>query len=120
MRSDSNKLYCEVDMSATARAMKAELKRLERRLKEVKGVMDANPLGRIIEVRQEAQSILEKHQGDHLKIIELIAPLADEEKKMLALLKKQMKPHWIDERLKLETERHQLINGLFCAEREEI
>lgn len=107
-------------MSATVRALKAELKRIERRLEKVKGIMDANPLCRIIEIRQEAHSILEKHQGDHSKIAELIAPLADEEKKMFALSKKQMEPHWIDERLKLEREQHQLINDLFYVERKAI
>lgn len=107
-------------MSATVRALKAELKRIERRLEKVIGVMDADPVGRIMEIRQEALGILEKHQGDHLKIAELIAPLADEEKKMFVLSKKQMEPHWIDERLMLERERRQLMNDLFYAERKAI
>jgi len=107
-------------MSTTVRALKAELKRIERRLEKVKGIMDANPLGRIIEIRQEAQRILEKHQGYHSKVAELIAPLADEEKKMFALSKKQMDPHLIDELMNLEREQHQLINDLYYAERKAI
>ena len=114
-------LYCEVDMSAKIRALKTEKTKLEKRLEKVKELMDANPLGRIIEIRQEAHEILEANKGEHEKIAQLIEPLAKEEKEMFALAEKQKDSiKLVDERVRLESEIYELRSEIYYADQRAI
>lgn len=97
--------------------MKTELGKIEKKLLAVIGIMDADPIGRILEIRKEAQNILEENQGDHAKMAELIEPLAKEEKQMFALSRKQIKPGLVEERVHLGFEKYELINAIYYAER---
>jgi len=104
-------------MTATLRALKTELKKVEKRIAVVDQIMSANPLGRVIEIRKEASLILGNHKGNHDKIARLLKPLANEEKQMMSLSKKQLQPKWIDEMVKLKSEEGNLINSIYYEER---
>lgn len=104
-------------MTATHRALKAELKKVQKRISVVDEIMNANPLWRIIEIRKEAQSILDTNKGDNTIISRLFKPLADEEKRMFALSKKQLSTKWIDEMMTLKSDEDNLINSIYYEER---
>jgi len=104
-------------MTAVIRALKTELNRVEKNLAKVIAVMDANPLGRILEIRKEAQDILNTHRGDYARIAELIKPLAKEEREMFALSDKQITPDLIKQRVKLTQEKGLLKNKLWQEEK---
>ena len=105
-------------MDVIVRALKTELSKVEKKLNKVKGIIDADPIKRIFEIRREAQFVSEDHAGDSAKIMALIAPLAKEEKAMFSLSKKQTKPGLVDDRITLEREEQKLIEKIYHAERE--
>ena len=74
---------------AVKRALKKELELVKKRREKIKHIMDARPLSRLIEIRQEAHKITVTHNGDYAKIARLIEPLAKEENEMRILAKKQ-------------------------------
>lgn len=104
-------------MSATLRALKTELKKVEKSIAIVNDIIHSNPLLRIIEIRREAHLIMTENKGDYKKIERLIKPLSVEEKKMFALSKKQLQPKWVDEMIKLKLDRCNLINSVYIEER---
>lgn len=77
-------------ISTKEKVITASIKKIERRLKKITELTSARPLSRVCEIRTEAQAIFEKHKGDHATISELIEPLGKEEKRMLALAKRQI------------------------------
>lgn len=76
-------------MSAVVRAIKTEIAKLEKRLERLKGIIDANPISRVIEIRRECVQIIEKYRDDYATIAKLLEQLKKEEKRMYALAKKQ-------------------------------
>lgn len=101
-------------MKAVARALEAEITKLEKRLKRIETIIDARPASRIIELHREAHQIMEKHWPDHVTIARMIEPLGKEEKHMFALLKKQENTiKLIDEEVKLKMEIGELKSRLF-------
>jgi len=110
-------------MSTTKiKVIKEAIKRINKRLPKINEFLTANPMARVFEIRREAQSIMEKHEGDHTQIIKLIKPLAEEEKKLMALAKRQCassSTKMIDEKVKLEVELMELNTELFYAEKRE-
>lgn len=92
--------------------------RIEKRLAEVKELLDANPLSEICDLRIKAQEILKKHKGDYAKIGELIEPLAKEEKRLFALAKKQTNSNkLIDEQVNLQVELAEINNEIYYMTR---
>ena len=89
-------------MTPTLRALHRELATVRRRLAKVKELMEANPAGRIIELRREAQRVIEQHGATSALTAELIADKAAEEKRQFALAKRQTNPKIYAERLELE------------------
>jgi hypothetical protein len=105
-------------MSAVVRALKKELDLVKKKRTEIKAIMDARPISRLIEIRQEAHEIMVAHEGDYTKIAKLIEPLAEEEKKMRALANKQKNSLKLcDKLVDLEMDIHDLSNALWRAER---
>jgi hypothetical protein len=105
-------------MSAVTRALKTEIAKLEKRLKRLKEVIDADPMSRIFEIHGETAQIIEKHQGDYATIAKLLEPLQKEEKRMYALAKKQKKlTEMIEDQVGLEFEIRELRNSLFWEEK---
>ena len=103
-------------MTTKEKVIRESIKRVTKRLEKIKALSAANPLSEICDVRAKAQEILTKHKGDNDKIMELISPLADKEKKLFALAKRQSSKEgrkWIDEQVKLEVELHELNNELY-------
>jgi hypothetical protein len=105
-------------MNIVVKALKCELSKVEKRLGKVVAVMDANPIARIIELKEEAQRILEENKGDYQKVAKLILPLEKEEKEMFALSQKQIGMELVNKRVDLESDKHDLINAIYYAERE--
>lgn len=86
----------------------------EKRVSEIKDILDADPITTVIAGRQQAQAIMEKHKGDYATIARLIDPLAKAEKKAFAAFEKQKKScELIDEQVKLEFEAQQCRNELW-------
>ncbi len=101
-------------MSAIERAITTEIEKLEKRLAQVKAILDARPVSRILEIRREESQIMEKHWPDHVTIAKLIEPLIKEQKVMLAIAKKQKNSiKLIDEQVEIEFEIRDLKNWLF-------
>jgi len=94
------------------------MKRIENRLMKIKSILDQNPLRKIIEGREKANSILTEHKGDYKKILELINPLAAEEKRLFAVAKLQSKNtiKYINEQVKLEFELGELHSEIYFME----
>lgn len=99
-------------MSVKERVIKESIKRIEKRIAEIDGIMGANPLSEICEGRIKAQAILKEHKGDYEKIGKLIGPLADREKYLFKLAKKQNTNtfKFIDEKVDLQCELGELHN----------
>jgi len=94
------------------------MSRINKRVEQIKHILNANPLGDIIQGRLKAQCILDENKGDYKKISALINPLATKEKKLFRLAKKQKKSgELITEQVKLENELCDLKNELFMMNR---
>lgn len=107
-------------MNIKRRVVNETIKRIEKRVKYLKGIIYANPASEIIQCRIAARKILEEHKGDYKKIGELIDPLAKKEKKLFALSKKQEKScDMIDEQVKLENELYELRNEIYFMDKRE-
>lgn len=102
-------------MKIKEKIIKETQARIEKRLVKIKGILDANPLSEICELRIKALEIMIEHKGDYNKIGELIGPMAKEEKRLFALAKKQSKDSMklIDEQVKLKNELYDLSNELY-------
>jgi hypothetical protein len=84
------------------------------KIKDCEELFYANPLGRIFEIRFEAQKILKQHGNDHATIARLLKPLAEEEGLMLDVAEKQKNTNvLIMQLIALRTELLGLKNELF-------
>jgi hypothetical protein len=89
-----------------------------KKLKEIKFLLSANPLGRICEIRIETQKILQKHGNDHSTISGLLKPLAGEEKRLFVIAKKQKNTMaLIDKQCALTHELYALGHELYSIEK---
>lgn len=105
-------------MSAVARALKTEIAKLEKRLAQIKAILDAKPASRLVEMRCEVAKIIEQCWPDQIAPTELLEPLVAEEKRLLALMKKQRNLiKLIDEQVRIEMEIGDLKNHLFWEDR---
>jgi hypothetical protein len=105
-------------MSAVVRALKKELELVKKKRTEIESIMNARPLLRIIEIRNQAHEITVTHAGDFDKIAKLIEPLAKEEKEMRILAKKQSNSIKLcDKLVELEMDIQDLDKALWRAER---
>lgn len=100
-------------MTTKEKIIRQTVVRIDKRLSQIKELIDARPIATIIELRIKAQAFSEKHKDDYAKIAEAVKPLAKEEKRQHAIFKKQEGTQLWDERLRLETEKHDLANELF-------
>jgi len=76
-------------MTTKEKIVRQAIAKVKKEVKEIDFLLSANPLGRICEIRIEAQKILQQHGDDHATILKLIKPLGEEEKRMFALCEKQ-------------------------------
>lgn len=97
--------------------LQKELARVDRRLAAIKAIHEANPVGKILELHQQAAEIVKKHKNDNQKIAELLKPLAEEDKAQRLIMKKQCNPKLYDEQQELWLERHDIINELAYMKR---
>ena len=95
-------------MSASKQALERELRRVQKRLAQVKETMEANPLGRIIEIRREFAEIIKQHGATSPITAKRADQLAAEEKRMFALSERQLSPKLREERSKLERAEREL------------
>ena len=105
-------------MTIKEKIVRQAITKVRKKIEQVKFLLSANPLGRICEIRIEAQKILEKHGNDNATILELLKPLAAEEKKMFLLEEKQKNTIWlIEKQVALEHELSELGRELYSIER---
>lgn len=104
-------------MTVKEKIIRQTLSKIDKRLSQIKELQDARPVSAIFELRQKAHEIMETYKGDYNKIAEAIEPLAKEEKKQRAIFEKQQGVKLCDEQLKLESEKHDLMNELFFIQR---
>ena len=105
-------------MKIKEKVIREAITRIEKRLVKVKGLLNANPLSEICDLRIKAQEIMKEHKGDYAKIGKLIEPLAKEEKRLFAVAKKQTDSNkLIDEQVKLQVELGELNNELYYMTR---
>lgn len=101
-------------MSIKEQVVRESIARIEARIATIDEVVFANPLSQIIKGRMKANEILSEHKDDHQTILELIKPLAAEEKRLFALAEKQKQSsELIDEKATLSVELVDLKNELF-------
>jgi hypothetical protein len=104
------------------KVIREAMTRIEKRMVKVQGLLDASPLSEICDLRIKACEIMEEHKGDYDKIGKLIGPMAEKEKRLFVLAKRQTKDSnkWIDELVKLGSELGELKNEMWRMERTEI
>lgn len=94
---------------------------IESRLKEIDLLLTANPLGEICKIRIEAQKLLEDNKGElrhSVGFIEKIEALSIREKEQFELAEKSKNSSkLIEEKIKLESELHDLRGELFHINR---
>jgi hypothetical protein len=76
-------------MTTKEKIVRQAIAKATKEVDKIRALLSANPIGRICEIRLEAQKILIEHGDDHQTIAKLIKPLGEEEKRMFALAEKQ-------------------------------
>lgn len=105
-------------MTTKEKIVRQAIAQAKKEVEKIKFLLSANPIGRICELWIEAQKILQQHGDDDATILRLISPLAEEEKKMLALAKKQKNTMaLIDRQVELELELYELGREIYHIER---
>jgi hypothetical protein len=109
-------------MTTKEKIIHQSIEKIEKQLKEINYIIDANPLTEIIKIRQEAQKLLEENktieQRTSESFISKIEILSKREKEQFALAKKgKDTTKLIDEKIKLEFELSDLRNELYHIER---
>lgn len=106
-------------MDTKEKVIKESIRRIEKRDKKLAELIDANHISAILENRKKVNEILIAHISDNETLFKLITPLAEEEKKLIALSKKQSANtiKWIEERARLNAELGQLQSELFFHNR---
>jgi len=109
-------------MSIKEQVIHETKKRIEKRLKVLRDLFEANPVSRICEIRIEAQKLLEQNttieQRTSKEFTAKIEQLAKEEKKQFRLANKlKDSSKLIDEQVRMETELAELNRELYYIER---
>lgn len=105
-------------MTTKEKIVRQAIAQVEKKVAAIKALLSANPLGRICEIRIEAQKILQQHGDDHATIARLLKPLGEEEKRMFALAEKQKNTMaLIDKQVALEHELYELGHELYFINR---
>ena len=109
-------------MTTKEKVIKESVKRITKRLKTLENIQNASPTVDLIELRKEAQQLLEENKGIEKRtsksFIDKIEALSKREKecwKMISRQKKWMKDS--DEMARLQIELTNLKNELFYIER---
>ena len=102
---------------AKIRALKTEVKKLEKRLYRIKSLLNARPLSRIFEIREKASEIVKAHKGDYEKMVKLIEPLAKEEKKMFVIANKKDSIKLLEKQFDIEIEIGKLQSEIYWVEK---
>lgn len=105
-------------MKVKEKIVRQAISQVQKKVAKIKAVLSANPLGRICEIRIEAQKILQQHGDDHATIVRLLKPLGEEEKRMFTTAEKQKNTMaLIDKQVELEHELSELLGELYFIER---
>ncbi len=91
------------------------------RIDHLNKIIFGNFLSEIIEGRQKAQEIITVNKKDHAAISKLLAPLAAKEKELFLLAEEQSanSAKYIQEVVRLQSERTDIINKLFFMQKRE-
>jgi hypothetical protein len=114
-------------MTTKEKVINESIIRIEKRLTEIAKINDANPISDLIEIRQEAQKLLEENttiqQRTSNEFIAKIEALSKKEKRCINLAKENTGQKMIDlmdERIKLEFELRDLNNEKYYIERSKV
>ena len=106
-------------MTVKEKVVNQSIERITKRLLKIDEIIESDPLGRIIKIRQEAQKLLEDNQGIEKRtskeFIDKIDKLAKEEKKQFKLAKKQTETEncLFEEKCKISSELSELRTELY-------
>lgn len=104
---------------ASIAALKKAVAGKQKELAKLEKLIAANPLGRIIEIRREAQEYIEKMQasGDFSLYGPEIKHLSIQEKEMFEIAEKQKGSILWDKKLELSTDIGEINNDIYYMER---
>jgi hypothetical protein len=105
-------------MTTKEKIIRQAIDQVQKKVVATKELLSANPLGRICEIRIEANKILQQHGDDYATIARLLKPLGEEEKRMFSLAEKQKNSMaLIDKQVELEHELYELGCELYLINR---
>lgn len=112
-------------MTTKEKVINQSIEQVEKRLKEINFILEANPLSEICKIRQEAQKLLDENKTVEQRtsddFISKIEVLSKREKEQFSLAEKSKDSiKLIDEKVKLEFELSDLRNELYCIERRKV
>lgn len=112
-------------MTTKEKIINQSIEQVEKQLKEINSILEANPLSEICKIRQEAQKLLEENKTVEQRtsdaFIAKIEALSKREKEQFVLDEKSKDSiKLIDEKVKLEFELSDLRNELFHIERKRV
>ena len=91
-------------MTTHEKIVRQALKSVMDQLGKIDALINERPLSGIIDLRIAAQKIITEHKGNYKRIGELIGPLAEEEKRLFSVAKKQEGSTLWDKKFKLQCE----------------
>lgn len=101
-------------MTTKEKVINEAIDRVEKKINEINFILNANPLIEIINIRKEAQKLLNDKKIHHLLFIAKITALSKREKEQFKLAEKGKDSiKLIDEKVKLESELYDLKNELW-------
>ena len=108
-------------MTTKEKVINQSIGKVEKRLKEINFILEANPLSEICKIRQEAQKLLDENKTVEQRtsddFIAKIEALSKREKEQFALAEKSKDSiKLIDEKVNLEFELSDLRNELYQIE----
>lgn len=109
-------------MTTKEKVIKQSIKQIEKQIKEIDFILNANPLSEICKIRQEAQKLLDENKSVEQRtsddFIAKIEVLSNREKEQFALAQKGKDSiKLIDKKVKLEFELSDLRTELYHIER---
>ena len=107
-------------MRVKEKVIRESIKRIEKRLKKINSILDADPLAEIIDGRKEASELITKYKGNYASrtFSKLFDALAKKEKEQFELHKYQTKNYskLLTEKSGLSFELGDLNNELYLVE----
>lgn len=102
-------------MTVKEKLARQALAKIDRRLAKIKAIQEAEPLSVIMDLRKQAQALLQDDtdKGVSDNTLKALQALAKEEKKQNRLFKQQCNTKLIEEKVALESERRDLVNELY-------